>query len=100
MPDDPRFRIKPHESTWWWSTDYQWLPAEVRFVEGGGVEFASYINNLHPVKYRGIYRTIEQLIDVVLCAWDLCLMFYDKDEQLMGPAVSNPVFRSREKTCK
>ncbi|MBE3042187.1 DUF4246 family protein [Candidatus Bathyarchaeota archaeon] len=91
LRDNPRFPIKQHaKSTWWWSTDYQILPSQVRFVEGGGVEFASYINNLHPVKYRGIYRTVEQLIEAVLPARDLCLTWYDKSDNLRGPGRIEP----------
>lgn len=67
-----------------WSENYQWLPANVKFVEGGGVRFTSYINNLHPVKYRGIYSTIEKLIETVLPAWDLCLGKQRIDETCRG----------------
>jgi hypothetical protein len=57
----------------YWSDTYQWLPANVAFKEGGDVEFTSYINNLHPAKYPDIYRTIENLIEASLPAWDQCL---------------------------
>ncbi|KAK4235350.1 hypothetical protein C8A03DRAFT_46505 [Achaetomium macrosporum] len=57
----------------YWSTSYQWLPANVKFTDSGGVQFTSYINNLHPVKYRDIYSTIEDLIKAVLPMWDRCL---------------------------
>lgn len=57
----------------YWSDDYQWLPANVKFTEEGGVKFTSYINNLHPVKYKGIYRSLEQLIEKALPMWDQCL---------------------------
>jgi hypothetical protein len=57
----------------YWSDTYQWLPANVAFKEGGGVEFTSYINNLHPTKYPDVYRTIEKLIEASLPAWDQCL---------------------------
>jgi hypothetical protein len=46
----------------YWSTTYQWLPANVKFTADGDVQFTSYINNLHPNKYRDVYRTIEKLI--------------------------------------
>lgn len=58
-----------------WSDTYQWLPANVAFKSDndGSVEFTSYINNLHPVKYANIYRTIEKLIETSLPMWDQCL---------------------------
>ena len=57
----------------YWSTNYQWLPANVRFTDGSGVQFTSYINNLHPTKYADIYRTVEKLIEIALPMWDQCL---------------------------
>lgn len=53
-----------------WSTVYQWLPANVKFRDDGGVQFTSYINNLHPTKYRDIYGTIEELVKAALPMWD------------------------------
>jgi hypothetical protein len=57
----------------YWSSTYQWLPANVAFKEDGGVKFTSYINNLHPTRYPDIYRTIEQLVETSLPLWDQCL---------------------------
>ena len=88
-----RSSIKPT----FWSDVYQWLPANVEFVEGGGVRFRSYINNLHPVKYRGIYDTIEKLIETVLPAWDFCLGKQKVDQSWRGrhesrfPMVKSPL---------
>ena len=42
----------------------------------GGVKFTSYINNLHPTKYRDIYGTIEKLVEKSLPLWDHCLAEY------------------------
>lgn len=66
----------------YWSDDYQWLPSNIKFVEGGGVEFTSYINNLHPVKYRDIYSTIEKLIEKALSAWDFCVVEYGAGDDI------------------
>lgn len=66
----------------YWSTTYQWLPANVAFQEDGTVKFSSYINNLHPNKFPEIYRTIEELVSTALPAWDQCLAFaVDYDER-------------------
>ncbi|KFA54266.1 hypothetical protein S40293_07830 [Stachybotrys chartarum IBT 40293] len=60
-----------------WSATYQWLPSNVKFQDDGSVRFTSYINNLHPVKYRSIYRVLEKLIEKALPAWDLCVAPYE-----------------------
>ncbi|KAK8034017.1 hypothetical protein PG993_009012 [Apiospora rasikravindrae] len=57
----------------YWSAHYQWLPANLAFRDDGTLKFTSYINNLHPAKYEGVYRTIEKLVDRALPAWEQCL---------------------------
>ncbi|KAF2450829.1 hypothetical protein P171DRAFT_378205, partial [Karstenula rhodostoma CBS 690.94] len=66
----------------YWNDTYQWLPANVSFQGDGTVKFTSYINNLHPQRYAGMYRTIEKLIEAALPLWDQCLEpdTYDEDE--------------------
>lgn len=56
-----------------WSTNYQWLPANVAFRDDGTAQLTSYVNNLHPQKFPDIYQTIERLIDRAIPAWDQCL---------------------------
>ncbi|VUC23569.1 unnamed protein product [Clonostachys rosea] len=56
-----------------WSTEYQWLPANLQRQADGKFKFTSYINNLHPNKHAEIYATIEKLVEKALPAWDLCL---------------------------
>ncbi|KAI1307119.1 hypothetical protein F5Y03DRAFT_405701 [Xylaria venustula] len=58
---------------WAYSTDYQWLPANVALHNDGSVKFTSYINNLHPTKYPEIYSALEQLVAKALPMWDQCL---------------------------
>lgn len=62
---------KVHPS--FWSNRYQWLPANVKFQDDGSVKFTSYINNLHPVRHKEVYATIEKLVERALPAWDYCL---------------------------
>lgn len=57
----------------YWSSHYQWLPANLAFQDDGTTKFTSYINNLHPNKYGGVYRTIEKLVDRALPAWEQCI---------------------------
>jgi hypothetical protein len=75
-----------------WSTLYQWLPANVAFTADGGVRFTSYINNLHPAKYRDIYSTVEKLIDTALPMWDQCLVQYIRSGQYGGAGRHHPRF--------
>jgi hypothetical protein len=56
-----------------WSETYQWLPANIEIRRDGHVDFTSYINNLHPNKYMGIYQLLETLIEKSLPLWDQCL---------------------------
>lgn len=56
------------------STNYQWLPSNVKFQDDGTVKFTSYINGLHPNKHSDVYVTIEKLIQRALPTWDLCLV--------------------------
>jgi hypothetical protein len=81
----------------YWSTIYQWLPANVKFTADGGVQFTSYINNLHPTKYRDIYSTIEKLIETALPMWDQCLAENEaldpgRHEPRMSPDTMNPEY--------
>jgi hypothetical protein len=57
----------------------------VRFKADGGVEFSSYINNLHPTKYQGVYRTIERLIEKAVPMWDQCLAICPAEDEKGGP---------------
>ncbi|KAE9972274.1 hypothetical protein BLS_004099 [Venturia inaequalis] len=57
----------------YWSDTYQWLPANLAYQEDGKVKFTSYINNLHPTRYSGIYEAVQSLIDIAIPAWDQCL---------------------------
>lgn len=72
-----------------WSNTYQWLPANLKFTDDGGVKFTSYINNLHPTKYRDIYETIEKLVEKSIPLWDQCLVRYEKHE-IIGAGRHDP----------
>ncbi|KAH8707340.1 Transcriptional repressor rco-1 [Beauveria bassiana] len=61
----------------YFSTRFQWLPAEV-LITNGKVKIDSYINNLHPQEHPGIYSIIETLIEKSLPAWDLVYRWPDE----------------------
>ncbi|KAK5654209.1 hypothetical protein OQA88_7384 [Cercophora sp. LCS_1] len=73
-----------------WSTEYQWLPANLKFTDSGGVKFTSYINNLHPIIHRSIYTTLEKLVDTALPMWDQCLGIYTGYNSIKGPGRRTP----------
>lgn len=68
-----------------WSETYQWLPANVAIQQHGRVKFTSYINNLHPNKYAGIYQTLENLIEKSLRLWDQCITLVGVGKDKVGP---------------
>jgi hypothetical protein len=78
--------------TSFWSDTYQWLPANVKFLDDGSVKFTSYINNLHPQKYPEIYHAIEKLIEAVVPAWDQCLSLPLKRGAKVGAGRTEPRF--------
>lgn len=58
-----------------WSTQAQWLPFDVNFIEQDkdAVQIATYINNLHPTRYKELYKAIEILIEKSIQPWNSIL---------------------------
>ncbi|KAF5624588.1 hypothetical protein F52700_9757 [Fusarium sp. NRRL 52700] len=52
------------------SLRYQWLPSDVDLT-AGRPRIKSYINNLHPVRYKTVHSLIKELIAKSLPAWDI-----------------------------
>ncbi|RSM07477.1 hypothetical protein CEP52_005247 [Fusarium oligoseptatum] len=67
---------QPESDNVFWSTTYQWLPANISFRDDGTVRFTSYVNNLNPDKFPEIYDTLERLIGKAIPAWGQCLHEY------------------------
>lgn len=55
------------------SSNIQWLPFDVRFREDGGCYIASYINNVHPIKNRDVYRIVERALEKIIPMWNMTL---------------------------
>ena len=102
IPRRPEWGEEPTQRNWsfyvtdelgihksYWSTIYQWLPANIAFTEDGSVKFSSYINNLHPTKYSSIYKDIEKLIDTALPLWDQCLAKINYFQKIVGAGRHN-----------
>ncbi|KAJ5143732.1 Protein of unknown function DUF4246 [Penicillium bovifimosum] len=56
-----------------YSRHYQLLPSDWEFGDDGKWHIASYINNLHPVKHRNVYKVIEEAFNCVVPQWNATL---------------------------
>jgi hypothetical protein len=56
-----------------YSSKTQWLPSDVLFRDDGSCYFASYINNIHPIKHRRLYDVLEKILDKIILMWDMTL---------------------------
>ena len=66
--DTVPFDIRPQEV---WSHRFQWLPCNVSFPDGENAQIDSYINNLHPVDHKDLYRVIEKIITKAVPLWNI-----------------------------
>ena len=64
------------------STDFQCLPCDIAFIDGRKSRIDSYINNLHPIKHRGLYEVIENIIDASVPLWNEVLTFWSVGPRL------------------
>lgn len=56
-----------------YSRKYQVLPSDWELGDDGQWHIASYINNLHPVKHRNLYKVIEQTFNRIIPQWNATL---------------------------
>ncbi|KAL4993640.1 hypothetical protein BDV10DRAFT_189787 [Aspergillus recurvatus] len=74
-------RSTEHSRTNWWGLErpntyskrFQWLPCNVEIGPNGECRIASYINNLHPVTHKDLYRVIEEIIERAIPLWNVSL---------------------------
>ncbi|RYP40265.1 hypothetical protein DL767_001808 [Monosporascus sp. MG133] len=69
--------------------EFQWLPSDVHFKEGGSVEIASYINNLHPADHEDLYRVLEQMVDRSIPLWNEAISWFQDRIRIKVEATSN-----------
>ena len=55
------------------SKKFQWLPSDVSVTAEGRVSIASYINNLHPKQYPGLYCALEGILERFIPLWNRVL---------------------------
>jgi len=78
------------EKPWRVSSNFQWLPCDVKFKNPGSrdnaVRIVSYINNLHPISNAEVYRAIEEVIAEALPEWNKVIMriYPDPDNAKQG----------------
>jgi hypothetical protein len=80
----------------YWSSKFQWLPANVGFREDGTAQFTSCINNLHPTKHRNIYQALEKLVDAAIPSWSQCLA----ENRVPCPGMSASRFSKPDYDCR
>ncbi|KAJ9482813.1 hypothetical protein VN97_g10615 [Penicillium thymicola] len=56
-----------------YSRKYQVLPSDWELGDDGQWHIASYINNLHPVKHRNVYKILEQTFNRIISQWNATL---------------------------
>lgn len=56
-----------------YSRNYQILPTDWELRDDGQWHIVTYINNLHPVKHRSIYKLIEKSFNCVIPQWNATL---------------------------
>ncbi|KAF7968069.1 hypothetical protein HWV62_32055 [Athelia sp. TMB] len=57
-----------------YSQKFQWLPCDVEFTgDEDAVQITSYINNLHPKKFKPLYNAIEKIIAKSIVLWNRTL---------------------------
>ena len=55
---------------------YFWRALQIRLLKiltSSIYRITSYINNLHPLKYKGLYQLLERVIDAAIPLWNLTL---------------------------
>lgn len=66
------------------STSYQWIPTPIEVGPDGDVNILSYINNLHPGRYRELYDVLAAILERTLPLFERVLSFL---KLLPGPKI-------------
>lgn len=56
-----------------YSRNYQALPSDLQLGDDGRWHITTYINNLHPVKHRNIYKLIEDAFNHMVPQWNMTM---------------------------
>lgn len=77
-------KTKPEVLQFGVSKKFQWLPAVMGLKEGK-FEFTSYINNLHPVKFKLLYSDIAEIFNTVIPGLNITLSRYASEQYVRIP---------------
>lgn len=64
------------------SMKFQWMPCDIDISKDGECRILSYINNAHPVKNRGLYQVIENIISRTIPMWEASLTEKDHPKRI------------------
>ena len=64
---------EPEGVSYYYSSNFQWLPCEVRADDNDRANIYSYINNLHPSGNEDLYSAIEEVITQASPLWATCV---------------------------
>ena len=67
------------------SKRFQWIPALMTKNSNGKFEFGSYINNLHPIKYKSLYDSISDIFNAAVPGLNCVLTRYASQEFVRIP---------------
>lgn len=80
--DSARVLVK-NVNEWGESRNFQWLPSVFKYnPDLKKFEIKSYINNLHPIKYKSIYDTIEKVFTSVIPGLSHVLSLHGTEQYL------------------
>lgn len=83
--DDTVAKFKADVSYWGISNKFQWLPAELVLTASKQFVFDSYINNLHPIEYRGLYDSIGAIFNRIVPGLNMSLARTLSEEYIRVP---------------
>jgi hypothetical protein len=91
--DDYDDQINPDEinvsDEFFTSKKFQWLPTDVSVSKEGKVQFQSYINNLHPLKHKSLYKSLEIILEKFIPMFEKVLG-YDR-QPIIGSNYHEPL---------
>ncbi|CAF3733380.1 unnamed protein product [Rotaria sp. Silwood1] len=72
------------------SDTYQWLPAEFNVSKDGQVKIESYINNLHPIEHKELYRLIGSICERFIPLFNKVLSDLIKNQNKPNRIIPDP----------
>jgi hypothetical protein len=80
------FKSKHDDIDYSMSKKYQWLPSDIFLDENNVVTIESYINNVHPIKNKGIYKIVVSVLPYFTSLFEKVLYEYAYPRKVRFPA--------------